>query len=442
MTSPAFDTLLSRISDHSARVGIIGLGYVGLPLAVTAAKRGLPVTGFDIDPGKIDRLVRGESYIEAVESADLAALRDQGRVAWTCDFAALAAMDVIVICVPTPLTAHRDPDLSYITTTAAEIARHLSPATLVVLESTTYPGTTADVMTPILAQSGHVPGRDIFIGFSPEREDPGNAKFRTATIPKIVAGDGPEAGRLVEAFYGIVVDRVVPVSSTQTAEAVKITENIFRAVNIALVNELKMIFDAMGIDVWEVIDGAATKPFGFMPFYPGPGLGGHCIPIDPFYLTWKAREYGLNTRFIELSGEINAAMPHHVVDGLVRALSDVSGRAVRGAKVLVAGLAYKKNINDIRESPALEILTLLRGLGADVAYHDPHCPEIPPTREYGALQGMRSVPLSGAFHAVVVVTDHDAVDWQAVAGLAPVIVDTRNVYRGASAAGDSRIVAC
>lgn len=269
-----FDRLLARIGEKSARVGIIGLGYVGLPLAVTAAKRGLAVTGFDIDPAKIIRLTAGESYIEAVAEADLAEVTAAGRVAWTADFAQLSGMEVIVICVPTPLTAHRDPDLSYITSTAEVIARHLSAGTLVVLESTTYPGTTAEVMTPILASSGHVPGRDIFIGFSPEREDPGNASFRTATIPKIVAGDGPEAGQLVEAFYRAVVDRVVPVSTTQTAEAVKITENIFRAVNIALVNELKVIFDAMGIDVWEVIDGAATKPFGFMPFYPGPGLGG------------------------------------------------------------------------------------------------------------------------------------------------------------------------
>lgn len=272
MTPGSFETLEQKIASKTAAVGIIGLGYVGLPLAVTAAKRGLPVTGFDIDPGKISRLDAGESYIEAVDSADLVALKAAGQMGWTTDFSGLAQMDVIVICVPTPLTVHRDPDLSYIERTAEVIARHLSPSTLVVLESTTYPGTTADVMTPILATSGHLPGKDIFIGFSPEREDPGNAKFRTATIPKIVAGDGAEAGKLIEAFYTIVVDRVVPVSTTQTAEAVKITENIFRAVNIALVNELKMIFDRMGIDVWEVIDGAATKPFGFMPFYPGPGL--------------------------------------------------------------------------------------------------------------------------------------------------------------------------
>ena len=339
MSSSAFESLLAAIRSGSAAVGIIGLGYVGLPLAVTAARRGQRVTGFDIDPGKIARLDRSESYIEAVEGAEVAQLAAAGRLSWTTDFSGLSAMDVIVICVPTPLTAHREPDLSYVVSTTEVIARHLSAATLVVLESTTYPGTTCEVMTPILETSGLVAGRDFFVGFSPEREDPGNATFRTATIPKIVAGDGAEAGTLVETFYGAVVDRVVPVSSTRTAEAVKITENIFRAVNIAMVNELKVIFDAMGIDVWEVIDGAATKPFGFMPFYPGPGLGGHCIPIDPFYLTWKAREYELSTRFIELAGEINANMPHYVVARLRETLDRRCGLALSRARISFSRLS-------------------------------------------------------------------------------------------------------
>ena len=430
MSFPHFETLMSKINDMSAAVGIIGLGYVGLPLAVTAAKRGLHVTGFDIDPAKIARLSAGQSYIEAVEDADVVALRAAARVTWTDDFTALADMDIIVICVPTPLTAHRDPDLSFVTNTAEVIARHITTATLVVLESTTYPGTTAEVMTPILAQSGLAPGQEIFVGFSPEREDPGNEKYRTATIPKIVAGDGVQAGQLVEAFYRIVVDKVVPVSTTQTAEAVKITENIFRAVNIALVNELKMIFDAMGIDVWEVIDGAATKPFGFMPFYPGPGLGGHCIPIDPFYLTWKAREYELSTRFIELAGEINSNMPHYVVSKLREMLDRRFGIGLSRARVLIIGIAYKKNVSDMRESPSMRLMSLLQEAGAQVAFHDPHVAEVPRMREYPQFLGKASVPFedihTADYDAVLISTDHDAVDYAALSALGLPIVDTRN----------------
>ena len=357
-------------------------------------------------------------------------LKAAGSVAWTTDFAGLAKMDVIVICVPTPLTAHRDPDLSYIENTAEVIAKNLSASTLVVLESTTYPGTTADVMTPILAKSGLVPGRDIFIGFSPEREDPGNAKFRTATIPKIVAGDGPEAGKLVEAFYTIVVDKVVPVSTTQTAEAVKITENIFRAVNIALVNELKMIFDKMDIDVWEVIDGAATKPFGFMPFYPGPGLGGHCIPIDPFYLTWKAREYELSTRFIELAGEINSNMPNYVVARLREVLDRKAGIGLSRARILIVGIAYKKNVSDMRESPSVRLMSLLQDAGSKVEFLDPHVPSIPKMREYPQFMGKTALAPSDVkaadFDAVLIATDHDEVDYAALAALGIPIIDTRN----------------
>jgi UDP-N-acetyl-D-glucosamine dehydrogenase len=438
MSPTPFDTLLARIEGRSARVGIIGLGYVGLPLAMTVVKQGYPVTGFDIDPTKMVRLAAGQSYIEAVADSDLVAFASSTR--WTADFALLAEMDVIIICVPTPLTAHRDPDLSYVTSTSEQIARHIKPATLVVLESTTYPGTTTEVVAPILERSGHGLGTGIFIGFSPEREDPGNASYRTATIPKIVAGDGPEAGRLVEAFYSRVVERVVPVSSSATAEAVKITENIFRSVNIALVNELKVIYDAMGIDIWEVIDAAATKPFGFMPFYPGPGLGGHCIPIDPFYLTWKAREFDMPTRFIELAGEINQNMPTYVVARLREVLDRQLGIGLSRARVLILGVAYKKNVSDMRESPAMRLMALLQEAGATVAFHDPHVSEIPRMREYPQFLGKQSLPMAevrGAdFDAVLIATDHDAMDYAALIGLGLPIIDTRNAMarRGLSMA--------
>src|SRR6056297_5708 len=433
VSDDAFNDLLASIDARTAKVGIIGLGYVGLPLAVTTARSGLHVTGFDIDPEKIEKLYAGQSYIGAVSDDDLNALQATGHVAWTTDFIRLAEMDVIVICVPTPLTAHREPDLSYVIATTEEIARHIQPSTLVVLESTTYPGTTDEVLTPILARSGLLPGRDIFIGFSPEREDPGNAQYTTSTIPKIVAGDGEEASRLVEAFYRIVVRNVVPVSKTRTAEAIKITENIFRAVNIALVNELKVIFDAMDIDVWEVIDGAATKPFGFMPFYPGPGLGGHCIPIDPFYLTWKAREYHLSTRFIELAGEINSTMPDYVVARLREVLDRRIGIGVSRARILIIGIAYKKNIPDMRESPSVRLLSLLRAAGAQVAFHDPHVPEIPRMREYPELLGYKSTAFEDIapkdFDAILIATDHDAIDYAALAAMDLPIIDTRNAMQ-------------
>jgi len=430
LTKTPFSNLLARIENKTARVGIIGLGYVGLPLAVTAAKRGMSVVGFDIDPVKIERLGIGSSYIEAVDSADLKTLSASGALEWTADFATLAKMDVIVICVPTPLTEHREPDLSYVSETTEVIAKHITSETLVVLESTTYPGTTAEVLTPILAGSKLEPGREIFIGFSPEREDPGNVSFRTATIPKIVAGDGPEAGQLVETFYKNVVDKVVPVSTSQTAEAVKITENIFRAVNIALVNELKVIFDAMGIDVWEVIDGAATKPFGFMPFYPGPGLGGHCIPIDPFYLTWKAREYELSTRFIELAGEINSNMPRYVIARLREVLDQKLGIGLSKARVLIIGIAYKKNVSDMRESPSVRLMSILRESGTDVDFFDPHVPMIPKMREYPEFLDKASVSFETVraekYDAILIATDHDDVDYEALTNLGIPIIDTRN----------------
>ena len=424
--------LLERIHDRSARVGVIGLGYVGLPLAMTAARAGFAVTGFDIDSSKIVSIDAGKSYIEAVPDQVLSDFAAARRFGATTDFSGLSDCDVIVICVPTPLTIHRDPDLSFVTRTSQSIARSLRPGQLVVLESTTYPGTTDGVVRPILEEAGLKSGRDFFLGFSPEREDPGNQQFRTSTIPKVVAGDGPEAAILVEAFYGAAVETVVPVSSTATAEAVKLTENIFRAVNIALVNELKVVYEAMGIDIWEVIEAAKTKPFGYMPFYPGPGLGGHCIPIDPFYLTWKSREYELPTRFIELAGEINAAMPRHVVDRLAEALDVRAGKALSRSKVLVIGLAYKKNVPDIRESPSLKLIELIEARGGQASYHDPHVLRVPPTREYGHLKDRPSVELTqesvSAFDAVLVATDHDAVDYAALAAWAPLIIDTRNAF--------------
>ncbi len=422
------DALARQIADRTAQVGIIGLGYVGLPLAVTAAQAGFPVRGFDIDPDKMVRLERGESYIEAVSDHDLGAVAE--RFSWTTDFAGLAEMDVIVICVPTPLTRQREPDLSYVEQTARTIAAHLSPGTLVALESTTWPGTTREVLKPLLEASGQIVGETVFLGFSPEREDPGNARFNTQTIPKIVAGDGDRAGDLMEAFYGAVVETVVRVPDTATAEAIKITENIFRAVNIALVNELKLIFEAMDIDVWEVIKGAATKPFGYMPFWPGPGLGGHCIPIDPFYLTWRARQFDVPTRFIELAGEINTAMPGRVIDRLREALDRATGRGLNGSKVLLVGVAYKKNISDMRESPAMRLMQLLEEAGAQVAFLDPHVPEIPPMREYAQFRARQAIApetiAKAGFDAVLIATDHDAIDYAALLELGCPVIDTRN----------------
>ncbi len=441
---PPLPPLATAIADRSARVGVIGLGYVGLPLAMTVARAGFTVTGFDIDPAKIEAAAARRSYIEAVSDEVLAAEVAAGRYAATCDFTGLGACDIIVICVPTPLTRHREPDLSFVTNTCRSIAATLRSGQLVVLESTTYPGTTDGPVRTILEETGLRSGQDFFLGFSPEREDPGNRAFDTSTIPKVVAGDGPIAAALVTAFYGACVKTVVPVSTTATAEAVKITENVFRAVNIALVNELKVIYEAMGIDVWEVIEAAKTKPFGFMPFYPGPGLGGHCIPIDPFYLTWKAREYERSTRFIELAGEINAAMPRHVVGRLASALDHHLGRTLGRAKILVIGLAYKKNVPDIRESPSLKLIELIEEKGAEAAFHDPHVSVIPRTRAYGSLMGRASVPLEEAvvkgFDAVLISTDHDAVDYSALAQWAPLVVDTRNAMAQRGLTGPAIIV--
>ncbi|MBL8710279.1 MAG: nucleotide sugar dehydrogenase [Rhodospirillaceae bacterium] len=423
-------TLAARIAAGRARIGVIGLGYVGLPLACLFAEKGFPATGFDIDLQKTAKLAAGRSYIRHIPGRRIAPLVKAGKLSASSDFSRLKQMDAIVICVPTPLSRQREPDLSFVAATAREIGRHLRRGQLVVLESSTYPGTTEEVVKPALEARGMQSGRDFFLAYSPEREDPGNEQFGTAAIPKVVGGDGKLALDLALSLYNAAVVKTVPASSPATAEAVKLTENIFRSVNIALVNELKVIFDAMGIDVWEVIDAAKTKPFGFMPFYPGPGLGGHCIPIDPFYLTWKAREFGIATRFIELAGEINTAMPRYVVDRLIAALNERAGKALKGARILIVGLAYKKNVDDMRESPALTLIDMLEALGARVDYHDPIITAVKPSREHPHLAGRRSVALNAAnlkrADAVLIVTDHDSIDYRAIGKGAKLILDTRN----------------
>ncbi len=421
--------LESRLHERAARIGVVGMGYVGLPLALAAGGAGFAVLGFDVDPAKVALLNTGRSPLEHLGDAPIAALRCGGRFAVTADFARLAEVEVIVICVPTPLGRHREPDLSFVENTARTIAGHLRPGRLVILESTTYPGTTREIVKPILETSGLRSGEDFFLAYSPEREDPGNRDFTTSRIPRLVGGDGAAARDLACAFYGRFVERVVPVSSPEVAEAAKLVENVFRAVNIALVNELKTVFHRMGIDVFEVIEAAATKPFGYMPFWPGPGLGGHCIPIDPFYLTWRAREFGIATKFVELAGEINTMMPEYVVGRLAEELDRRFGRGLNGSRILLLGVAYKKNVDDTRESPALAIWKRLRDRGAVVSYHDPHVPEVPETREHADLAGIPSVPLTAEIlagsDAVLIVTDHDAVDYRLVRDHARLVVDTR-----------------
>jgi len=434
--------LIASVKARKARIGIVGLGYVGIPLALTAAKAGFTVLGFDIDAPRVDQLNRGESFIKHIPAELIGAAVREGKFEATADFERLSEPDALLIAVPTPLTKHREPDLSYVENTARAIAPRLRRGQLVVLESTTYPGTTDEVIRPIFEATGLKSGQDFFLAFSPEREDPGNPDFGTSTIPKVVGGDGPEALALAEALYGQLIVKTVPVSSAATAEAVKLTENIFRAVNIALVNELKVVYAAMGIDVWEVIDAAKTKPFGFMPFYPGPGLGGHCIPIDPFYLTWKAREYDIATRFIELAGQINTRMPYYVVNKLAEAV-DRNGKAFAGSKILMLGIAYKKNVDDMRESPSLKLIELMEARGAHVDYHDPFIPVIPPTREHAALAGRTSVALDAqtlaGYDAVLIATDHDAVDYRLVVDAAKVVVDTRNACARAGIA-EGRVI--
>jgi UDP-N-acetyl-D-glucosamine dehydrogenase len=420
--------LLARIEDRSARVGVIGLGYVGLPLALLFEESGFCVTGFDVDPAKVEALQRGESYIRHIGRDRVAKAFAGARIVATSDFERLSECDAVLVCVPTPLGRHREPDLAYIRATADELARRLHPGQLVVLESTTYPGTTREELLPRFLASGLECGKGFFLAFSPEREDPGNKSFHTQNIPKVVGGIDPPSLEVASKLYGTVMATVVPVSSPEVAEAAKILENVFRAVNIALANEMKLVLDRMGIDVWEVIEAAKTKPFGFMPFYPGPGLGGHCIPLDPFYLTWKAAEHGAWARFIELAGEINTSMPHYVVDRTARALNRL-GKSLKGSRVLVLGLSYKADIDDDRESPSFEIIELLRAAGADVAYCDPCIPVARPGREHDLrLSSVACTPEEFARHDVLVVsTAHsDFKDKRLYSGV-KAVVDTRNL---------------
>ena len=437
--------VLERIADRRLVVGIIGMGYVGLPLARTFAERGFSVVGFDIDAGKVEALMAGRSYIKHISSESVAAMVGNGRFRATTNYDELVAVDAILVCVPTPLNGYREPDMSFIASTSEAILPRLRTGHVVSLESTTYPGTTAEFMRPILERGGLRSGRDFFLVFSPEREDPGNPVYNTASIPKVVGGDGAEALEIGCRLYGTIVPKTVAVSSLATAEAVKLTENIFRSVNIALVNELKLVYGRMGVDVWEVIDAARTKPFGFMPFYPGPGLGGHCIPIDPFYLTWKAREYGLSTRFIELAGEINTSMPLVVVQAVADALNLRQARSVNGARILLLGMAYKKNVDDIRESPAFELIDLLEARGAKVDFHDPHVPVIPSSREHKALAGRLGVawdiPAFGEYDAALICTDHDDVDYQALVNASKLVIDTRNATRACTEGRDKIVKA-
>ena len=456
--NPLAAELLAKIKAHDAIVGIIGMGYVGLPLALAFVEKGFPILGFDVDPDKVAKLNRGEGYIKHLDGGRIAAAVATGRFTATADFCRLGEADAILICVPTPLTPQREPDMTYVDAAAHQARATLRPGQLIILESTTYPGTTDERLRSILEDSGrrsHPPtspslrasaaseaipslspalrcGTDFFLAFSPEREDPGNKNYGTTNTPKVVGGVDETSGDLAQALYDQIISRTVRVSSARAAEATKLMENIFRAVNIALVNELKVVYDKMGIDIWEVLDAAATKPFGFMRFNPGPGFGGHCIPLDPFYLSWKAREYGEAPKFIELAGDINVRMPRYVVEKLQLGLNERK-KSVKGSKVLVLGIAYKKDIDDPRESPAFEIITELLRLGAVVSYHDPHIPVAPRMRSWPGLPPLTSVPLTAetlaATDAVVIVTDHKAVDYAMIRDHAQLVVDTRGVLR-------------
>jgi UDP-N-acetyl-D-glucosamine dehydrogenase len=432
------DSTINRIKQRQARIGIIGLGYVGLPLALLYSEQKFQVTGFDIDARKVDILAKGGSYIYRIAAEEIHAAKVNGFSA-TADFSKISAMDAIIICVPTPLNEYHEPDLSYITDTTHSIAPHLRAGQLVVLESTTYPGTTEDVMVPILekenqgglkaARNGALTGKEFFVAFSPEREDPGNTTVARRDIPKVVGGLNAQASELARALYGAIFHRTVPVSSPAAAEMTKLLENIYRCVNIALVNELKLLCLRMDIDIWEVIAAASTKPFGFHPFYPGPGLGGHCIPIDPFYLSWKAKEFDFRTRFIELAGEINNNMPYHVLSSIGHALNRHK-KALNGARVLILGVAYKKDIDDLRESPALTIIELLQKDGAQVSYHDPYFPFIGKGRKYDLQMKCAELKDLGQYDCVVVVTDHSDYDYRRIVQEAQLVVDTRNATKG------------
>jgi len=420
--------------DKKAIIGIVGLGYVGLPLAMAACREKVSVIGFDIDPGKIVALNLGKSYFKHIPNEQIATAVSAGLFRATTDFAETTKVDAIIVCVPTPLTAHREPDLSYVEKTIETIAPYIRRGHLLVLESTTWPGTTEEIVKPIIERHGLKSGHDFYLAFSPEREDPGNQKFSTHIIPKVVGADDPVALKLAATMYRSIVKSVVTVSSTKAAEATKLTENIFRAVNIAMVNELKVIYERMGIDIWEVIEAAKTKPFGYMPFYPGPGLGGHCIPIDPFYLHWKAREFELPSRFIELAGEINLSMPHYVVERLTLALDQRSGRGLRGSKILLLGAAYKKNVEDTRGSPALKLMDVLEKRGAATEFYDPYVEQIPLTREFSHLAGRTTIEwdlgVIRNYDAIIIVTDHDTVDYRGLCESAKLIIDARNACAG------------
>ena len=433
--------LIGRIRERKASIGIIGLGYVGLPLVREFHKAGFNVTGFDVDPQKVDLLNKGKSYIRHITSESIKNLIADGRFKATTDFTNLKDIDCIIICVPTPLNKHREPDLSFVFNTTRSIAGHLRKGQLIILESTTYPGTTDEDMRKILEGTGLKAGKDFYLAYSPEREDPANKDFITSKIPKVVGGYTRNCLKVAKALYDSIVIRTVPVSSTKVAEATKLLENIYRAVNIALVNEMKMLFDRMGIDIWEVIEASKTKPFGFQAFYPGPGLGGHCIPIDPFYLTWKAREYDFPTRFIELAGEINTSMPMYVVSRVADALNKIS-KSIKDSKILILGLTYKRDVDDVRESPSLELIELLRNKGAKIDYNDPYVPMPRKMRHYDLK--MSSVPLTEKnlkkYDCVVISTDHSSYDYSFIAKQSRLVVDTRNAMKGISGSARGNII--
>jgi UDP-N-acetyl-D-glucosamine dehydrogenase len=420
--------LLDKIKKKEAKIGVVGLGYVGLPLVIEFCKSGFSVTGLDIDEKKIKALSQGKSFIKHIPDEKIEALNQDGKFEASKDFKLVEKLDCILICVPTPLNKNREPDMSYIISTAKQIAPHMKKGQLIILESTTYPGTTQEVLLPELEPGSGLKGNaDFFVAYSPEREDPNNKDFTTSTIPKVIGSDHPTGLKISEALYSCIINKTVPVSSTRVAEATKLMENIFRSVNIALVNELKVVFDKMGIDIWEVIEASSTKPFGFMPFYPGPGLGGHCIPIDPFYLAWKAREYNVSTRFIELAGEVNISMPEYVMQKTFMALNQ-SGKSVKKSKIILLGLAYKKNVDDHRESVTFKIMDLLNKNGASVDYNDPYIPEIMPVREYKQFVGKKSVPLKNLelYDLTIILTDHSSYNYEAIVEQSRIVVDTRN----------------
>jgi len=422
-----FQALKDKIEKKTAHVGVVGLGYVGLPLAVEFAKAGFHVTGIDLQQSRVDRLNNGESYIQDVPNSEVAELVKDGRLDATTDFSVVRDLDTINICVPTPLRKTKDPDMSYIVSASEEIAKYFHPGLLVILESTTYPGTTDELLLPTFEKEGLKAGQDFFLCFSPERVDPGNPVYQTLNTPKVVGGITSACTEIGRVFFSQALQKVVPVSNTRVAEMVKLLENTFRMINIGLVNEMAVMCDGMGINVWEVIDAAATKPFGFMPFYPGPGLGGHCIPIDPFYLSWKTKQSGIEARFIELAGYINGNMPHFVVDKVQNALNN-HGKAVKGSRVHIVGVAYKRNIDDMRESPALDVILLLRKLGADVSYSDPFVPVL--KLDATQLKSQDALPSAREADCVVIITDHSDFDYKALLDSANLIVDTRNAMRG------------